>query len=396
MDIMRWAWLRSRRRSSAATSTVVRVVAASLLVALIGGLLMTVRAAVDREVVGGGSLRVIEVSTAAQGNRPLTQAALDSIADMAGVSAVQPTVDGASVYGADGGWDLSISALQPALAPPGEAPALRDWELYVPASWQGVDFTAQVGRVLRVGYTIRSGPGEGATKEVPMTIAATYDPQWQVHGTLLAFANPKTAIMIAAAHEGVDATTYMKTRGAASALIVADSQDNVRDLTDRLRTAGFAASPLADRLGDLPGVFALLPYVLAAVTAIAALMLFSSSFGAISNAVRHQLHDLALMRVNGWSVRDIRRLLRVETLIATMSGAIIGVVLSCCIGVPLARFGLTQVDLQTGPLLGDVAQFAFVAAFVLVGTVVTSLLAAHVAASRSLETDPYLAVHDGV
>lgn len=43
-----------------------------------------------------------------------------------------------------------------------------------------------------------------------------------------------------------------------------------------------------------------------------------------------------------------------------------------------------------------VAQFSVVAAVVLIGTVITSLLAAHVAASRSLKTDPYLAVHDGV
>jgi|GEM_PF-1492230 len=389
-DILAWALLRSRRGTQRA-APMIAALATTLLVAVLGGLAWNVQATIASDLIDGGSLAVIDVRADTADARPLTASALDAIAALAGVATVEPALDGASLYAADGGWVLPIAAFQASQPPPGVTEPPRPGTFLAPAHAQGVDFAARVGERLDLEITTRTGDDEGASTPIVLTLAGSYDPAWQVYGPGVALLPFETALEIVAAREGMAPDAYLDSTGVVSALVVARSPADVDPLTAELRERGFAASPLADRLGRLPGVFALLPLAAAVAAGLGILILLATTATGITTMVRGQVRDLALLRVNGWSVIDIRRLVVAESVLATAVGALAGAAVAT-LATPLAAAAAAEL-LGSDPELAALAwRPAVVSTVVVVVGVAASALVARVAARRSLRTDPYLVI----
>lgn len=389
-DILAWALLRTRRGTQRA-APMIAALASTLLVAVFAGLAWNVQATITRDLIDGGSLAVIEVRADTAEARPLTAPALDTIAGLDGVAAVEPALDGASLYAPDGGWVLPIAAFQASQPPPGVTEPPSPGSFLAPDQAQGVDFAARVGERLELEITTRTGADEGSSTPLVLTLAGSYDPGWQVYGPGVALLPFETALEIVAAREGMTPEAYLDGTGVASALVVAESPADVGALTDELRERGFAASPLADRLGRLPAVFTLLPLAAAVAAGLGALILLTTTATGIATMVRGQLRDLALLRVNGWSVVDIRRLVVTESVLATAAGALIGGVVAALITPVVASAAAELLGSDPG-LAALVWRPAVVAAVVVLVGVVASAVVARLAARRSLRTDPYLVI----
>lgn len=389
-DILGWARLRARRGAQRAAPTVAAFATIATAV-LLGGLAWNVQATVEADVLAGGSLAVVEVRADGAEARALTGSALDRLRATSGVAAVEPAIDGASMYAADGAWVLPIVAYQASQPPPGGAAPPAPGEFLAPARAQGVDFAERVGEEIPLEITTRTGPDEGTSEPRTLVLSGTYDPAWQVYGPGVALLAFDTALEIVAAREGASPEAYLDGVGVDSALVVADDPGAVSALAEQLRADGFAASPLADRLGRLPGVFAVLPYAVALAAGFGLIVLVTTVAASVAATVRGQVGELALLRVNGWGVADVRRLVAVEGVLSTIIGAVAGGLLAV-IATPVISAGAID-------LIGtatDVAALVWRPAVLALGAVVLSVgvggVAAIAAAHRSLRTDPYLAI----
>ncbi len=386
-----WALLRVRRGEHRAAPLVVAGFVTVLLTATLGALLWNVQSTVTADEVGGGSLAVLELRTDVADARPLTGSALDLLAGLPDVAAVEPAIDGASIYGADGGWVLPVVAFQASQAPPGVTAPPGPGEFLAPSATQGVDFAALVGEELDVGFTTRTGADEGESASRRLRLSGTYDPSWQVYGPAVALTDVDTAVELVAAREGLSPRAYLDERGVRSALVVARDREAVPALTADLRARGFAASPLADRLGLLPGVFSLLPAATAIVAVVGLLLLVVSTFTGVAASVRVQLRDLALLRVHGWQVSDIRALITTESMLVTGLGAVAGALVAIALVPFLSVVAAEQVGAQ--PALGDLVwRPVLIAAGAMLISLLASAGAATLASRRSLSVDPYIAV----
>lgn len=390
-EVLGWAVLRSRRGELRAASVVTGAFVAALLVAVLGGLAWNVQAMIADDVVDSGSLAVVELRTDAEDARPLTASALELVADLPEVAAVEPALDGASIYGADGGWVLTVAAYQPSQPAPGIRTPPEAGEFIAPSSAQGADFAALVGRMLEVEATTRTGTDEGTSEARTLRLVGTYDPSWQVYGPAVALTAFDTALDLVASREGMTPDAYLAERGVPSAFVVAADEARVDALAEQLRGLGFAASPLADRLGRLPSVFALLPYAVLLASAFGLVLLVISTFTGVTGVVRGQLRDLALLRVNGWSVAELRALITIETVLVGALGAVLGGAFAV-VAVPAASFAIGA-HLGIDPGLATLLwRPLLVSAGVVAMSVLVGSLAARAATQRSLAADPYIAV----
>lgn len=388
-EILAWALLRIRRGTQRA-APMVAALATTLLVAALGGLAWNLQATIASDLVDG-SLAVIDVRADAADARPLTATALGAIAELEGFRSVEPALDGASLYAADGGWVLPIAAFQASQPPPGVTEPPGPGAFLAPARAQGADFAARVGEQLDLEITTRTGAEEGASTPIALTLSGAYDPAWQVYGPGVALLSFETALEIVAAREGMTPEGYLESAGVVSALVVARSPAQVGPLTAELRALGFAASPLADRLGRLPAVFTLLPLAAGVAAGLGLLILLATTATGIATMVRGQVRDLALLRVNGWSVADIRRLVVAESVLATVGGALTGGFLAA-LATPLVASAAAEL-LGSDPGIAALAwRPAVVSVVVVLLSVGASAVVARLAARRSLRTDPYLVI----
>lgn len=201
----------------------------------------------------------------------------------------------------------------------------------------------------------------------------------------------ETALEVVAAREGMTPEAYLDGTGVISALVVAGGPADVDPLTAELRARGFAASPLADRLGRLPAIFTLLPVAAGVAAGLGALILLATTATGIATMVRGQVRDLALLRVNGWSVVDIRRLVVTESVLTTAAGAVAGGLVAALV-TPVASAAAAELLGSDPGLMALGWRPAVASAAVILGGIGASAMVARLAARRSLRTDPYLVI----
>lgn len=392
--VLGWAsltWRRGRAagRGSVGAVTVVVAVLAALLCLTDGA-----GRAVSRDLLESGGLTQIDVASFDDraSVRPLTTDALEGIARVPRVEAVEP-VHGATLYAAPDsglpGFSLPARSWRPSLDVPiveGEAERLDADEVVLPARAQGVDFQALVGEGIEVGYTVRTGPDEGTSASTSVQVAAVYDPSYQVDGVEVAYAPNDRVARWAAAREGLDVERFQRSVGADRAVVVAEDQAAVAPVTEALQGLGFAAVPVAERIRRLPGVLrALAPLgtlVLAAAVGLAGLL----GASAVRQSVAARVRELAVLRVLGWRVGDVRRLLVAES---TISGAVAGVTgtvagVALALALTPALQALLGLPVSPGDVLRPVV--LLVPLVPLVSVTAGALLAAR----RTLRVDPYL------
>ncbi|MFJ3235042.1 FtsX-like permease family protein [Streptomyces sp. NPDC086787] len=350
--------------------------------------------AVERDVLGSGGLTQIELSSF-EGDasvRPLTTSALRDAAHVPGVRRVVADYSSVLYAEEDGTYDLTSRTLTPGDELPvtgGGIPArLGPGEVVVPAAAQGTDFAPLLGRTVAFGYTRATGGASGTTAVIKLKIVALYDPAWQVDGPGVAYLSEDTAALLAAARAGQDPGVFRDREGAQSAVVVVGHQRQVAAVTRSLQAAGFSASPVSDRVRNLPGLFGVADLAMRAGVLVLALAAIGLGAVRAADSARARLGQFAVLRILGSGRPELRRILLGEAVlsggVAGVVGAVVGTGLSVLLAGPLSAvlglpIGLT--DALPGP--------AWAAAAVVLpalGLAVGTLLGSR----EVLRSDPYL------
>ncbi|BBC34462.1 ABC transporter [Streptomyces graminofaciens] len=389
-----YTWTRDGRSLRRALPTL--TVLAALLTAS-AGVAAGAAGAVERDVLGSGGLTQIELSSfeGDESVRPLTTSALGKAGAVPGVRRVVADYSSALYAEEDGTYDLAARTLTPAddlpvtkgRLPPGAAELGKD-EVVLPATAQGTDFASYVGRSIAFGYTKATGAESGATSVVVLRVVALYDPSWQADGPGVAYLSEETAASLAAARAGLSPNDFRDRKGAQSAVVVVGHQRQVAAVTEALQAQGFSASPVSDRVRNLPGLFGVADLAMRA--GVLALAVGAVVLGAVraSDSTRARLGQFAVLRILGCGRPELRRILLGEALlsggVAAVAGVASGTVLSVALAGPLSDvlgLPITVTDALPAPIWAAAALLTPAA-----GLAVGALLG-----SRDvLRRDPYL------
>ncbi len=368
--------LRYRGRSAWIQAILGAVVVAVALVTIDQGLMVARQQA---GVADGDSLRTIVVD--ASGAAALDRAALTALAGVDGVEVVYPHAS-ASIYAGpdgDGTWQVLVRAFDPTVAPFDEAP--RAGEIVMPAQHEGTDFAAAVGLPLSIGYTARIGAGSGESWSDEVRILATYPPS-DLEDIPTAFGAFEDVLRWQAARVGTGGEEMLEQFGTEGLTIVARTPDDVPGVLAALGALGISGARTLDSGGVIAralddGARTLL------LVAVAGLALVSLLLGAAAAQQHHaRTREYALLRVHGWSIRSLRRLITVETFLVALAAVVLGSVGGVGI-VAVLRAGVTADATGIGAALTAAVFLA------------SALLGAAVGSRRALRADPYLAVRDG-
>lgn len=353
--------------------------------------------AVERDVLGSGGLTQIELSSF-EGDtsvRSLTTSALRDAAHVPGVRRVVADYPSVLYAEEDGTYDLAGHTLTPGDDLPvvkGRIPAAstglgRD-EVVLPAAAQGTDFAPLLGRGVAFGYTRATGAASGTTEVVRLKVVALYDPAWQADGPDVAYLSEETAALLAAARAGQTPETFRAREGAQSAVVLVGHQSQVAGVARSLQKEGFSASPVSDRVRNLPGLFGVAD--LAMRIGVLVLAVGAVALGTVraADSTRARIGQFAVLRILGSGRPELRRILLGEAVlsggVAGVAGVLVGTGASVALAGPLSDLlGLPigRADALPGP--------AWAAAALLLPAV--GLAAGTLLGSREvLRRDPYL------
>ncbi len=285
--------------------------------------------AVERDVLGSGGLTQIELSSfeGEASVRPLTSSALRDAENAPGVRQVVADYSSGLYAEEDGTYDLTSHTLTPGDDLPvtkGEVPAeLGRNEVVLPATAQGTDFAPLLGRTVAFGYTKATGAASGTTAVIKLKIVALYDPTWQADGPGVAYLSEDTAALLAAARAGQEPEVFRTKEGAQSATVVVDHQKQVAAATKALQDDGFSASPVSDRVRNLPGLFGAADLAMRVGVLILALVAIGLGVVRAADSTRARIGQFAILRILGSGRPELRRILLGE---AVLSGGVAGVV----------------------------------------------------------------------
>ncbi|MER5974447.1 FtsX-like permease family protein [Streptomyces sp. NPDC002055] len=349
---------------------------------------------IERDVLSSGGLTQIELS-AFEGEssvRPLTTSALHDAARIAGVKKVVADFSSTLYAEDEGTYDLASHTLSPGADLPvvkGKIPPrLGKNQVILPASAQGTDFTSSLGRSVTFGYTRATGAESGTTALMKLEIVALYDPSWQVDGPGVAYLSEETAAHLAAARAGQKPAVFRAKDGAQSATVVVSHQKQVSGATKALQDDGFSASPVSDRVRQLPGLFGAAD--IAMRMGVVALALAAIGLGGVraADSARARLSQFATLRILGSGRPELRRILLGEAVltgaVAGLVGVLIGTGLSAVLAAPLSdMLGLpiSVTDALPGP--------GWAAATLLL-PVIGLALGTLLGSREALRRDPYL------
>ncbi|MCT7353573.1 ABC transporter [Streptomyces sp. 15-116A] len=350
--------------------------------------------AVERDVLGSGGLTQIELSSF-EGDasvRPLTTSALRDAGNVPGVRQVVADYPSVLYAEEDGTYDLTSRTLTPGDDLPvthGRIPArLGADQVVLPAGAQGTDFAPLLGRTVAFGYTKATGAASGSTAVIKLEIVALYDPSWQADGPGVAYLSEDTAALLAAARAGQKPEVFRDKEGAESAVVVVGHQRQVGAVTASLQDDGFSASPVSDRVRELPGLFGAADLAMRVGVVVVALVALGLGAVRAADSARARLGQFAVLRILGSGRPELRRILLGE---AVLSGGVAGVVgvtagtgLSVVLVGPLSEvlgLPIRVTDALPGPAWAAAA-LLLPAAGLAVGTVLGS--------REVLRRDPYL------
>ncbi|TXK18814.1 ABC transporter permease [Homoserinibacter sp. GY 40078] len=382
-----WLGISIRRRFSIARSLVLTVAGASLVVSALVTPTAALAGSVADSLGGESALAQIEVAAADLAASGITSAQLDRIREIPGVADVRADAS-VGVYGADGEtWSMTLQVLNPALLPP-DAPAdldaaVRGPAIVVPTAVGGTTLEVSPGDELRVTYSRLGSDGAGRLEERALPVVATYAADWQGYGPDAALASEALVVELLAARSGLSADDFLRTQGIPAATVVADSADEVSAITESIRDLGLTAVPVRDRLGELPGMFAIFPALLAVVGAAVGILLVLHLNRAIRTAVARRTDEFALLRIRGWTKGQVTRLVIADVALGAALGAVLGTIAGVGPGALLISSLAPTLEPQWDRVVLAAGGLAAL-------TALMCAAAAWLVAVRVLRADPYL------
>ena len=388
-----WFVLSVRRRFSTARDLVLPVAFATLVLSAILTPVAVLSGFVRAQEVSGAALTQVDVTPAAgeeDQDGGITSKDIERMAAIPGVVDVLPNAS-VGIYAADGStWSLTLHVLNPANLPPDMPEAAAEEVVndgvVVPDKADGSDLAALVGEAVPVSYTRMTGESTGELSQREVRFVASYESTWQGYGPGVALASEDLVLELLAARGGLPTDDYLATVGLTAVTVTAASSDEVPQVTAELRDLGFTAVPVSDRLGTLPGVFAVFPQLLLVAACGSAILLVRQLSRAVRSSLERRAPEFALLRIRGWAPRDLKRLIALDvaagSLAGAFGGALVGVSLGALLVVALVP-GVAPPLILTGALSAPL--LALVVAFFCV-------IASVWASRRASSTEPFLTV----
>jgi hypothetical protein len=382
-----WRWLTLSTRKGFASGFPLTVLTAAAMFVLTTVLVpvVTVSEGVRAQQSGSGILTQIAVTPldAAPDSPALTTSVRNEIAALEGVESVVADVT-VGVYAGDSAtWSSTLATATPATLPPGIDDVPEGSEVIVPLLIDGTDLSGLVDSPLSIEYTAGTGEQQGELRSTTLHVVAAYDPEWQGHGPNALIGSEAQVIQLLAARAGVPTSTYVDKTGVPALIVTTSDEAAVDRVAGVLRDRGLDARPSRDTLGELPGVVALFPAVFVVVALGAAIVIVLLVGSVVRGSLARRAREFGLLRVRGWSVGDVRRLLVLDVGAGSAIGAIVGAALGSLAGVGLGAV-VTESSASAGSLVA-------VAALVPV-PVALAVVVALVVSARALRRDPYLAL----
>ena len=385
-----WHLLSVRKRTSSGAPVAAVTAVTTLLLAAALVPVVAIATEVRAQQSGSGILSQINVVTVDEtSDAPaLTTRIREQIEGIAGVESVVADL-GIGIYaGGDDTWSTTIHTANPATLPPGITSAPGVDEIIVPDTIDGVSLAAAVGSPLALEYTVASGEQQGELRELTLEVVGSYDPSWQGYGPNAIIGSEERVIELVAARSGLSSVDYLDKHGVATLIVTATSIDTVDAVTAELREIGLDARPARDGLGELPGIVAAFPGLIAVVGIGSAAILVLLVTAIVRATLVRRAREFGLLRTRGWSVADIRRLIIVDIGTAGIAGSVLGTIAGTLAGTALSNVlsgGEASALAAGSTAAGGLILVAFAPAFLAVAVGL-------VASSRSLRKDPYLAL----
>jgi hypothetical protein len=380
-----WLALSTRKGFASGFPLTVLTAIATAVLATVLVPLITVSEGARAQQSGSGVLTQITVMPfdSAPNSVALTTRVRDEIAAVDGVTSVVIDASVGVYAGDDATWSSTLSTSTPATLPPGIDVPPTGREVIVPDSIDGTDLAAGVDAPLAIEYTVATGEQQGELREMTLEVVAAYDPEWQGLGPHALIGSEEQVVELLAARAGVPTSTYLDKTGVPALVVTAADESAVDGVARTLRERGLDARPARDSLGELPGIVALFPAVVVVVALGASAVIILLVGSLVRGSIARRSREFGLLRIRGWSVGDVRRLLVLDIGAGSAVGALLGSGLGAIAG--------TGVSLLLGGSSASVGSLLVAAALVPV-PVGLAVIVALVASGRALRRDPYLAL----
>lgn len=255
------------------------------------------------------ALSLVEVgSLATQATRPIDSVALQEISDVAGVERVYPwqqipltMEDTESWPGESNPGSLPatpwIPELAPALVsghvdPSGPGPG----EIVLPHLINQMETDELIGQDIAFGYQVETAPGQGEIREITFKVIATADNSVSgLAGPQPSYVSYQTLEKINSSQQALYPLLYVK---------VQDPQ-KVLDVQNSLAQMGFGVTSISEKMPQLYGLLRFIQYLSYVLFAVALATSVVLGFLIGSSWVRYTIKDLALMKMLGYSNKDL-------------------------------------------------------------------------------------------
>ena len=259
------------------------------------------------------------------------------------------------------GSDGSISA--PIVAGKVPAAGLPDDGIVLPAVADGVDLRPYLGKTVSVTYTVAITADSGITKNLPVTVAALYDPDYQVDAPIAGYVRLAAAERLAAARAGTTTSVFEHTSGFDQIDVTASSVAAVPAVTRALQSHGFHAVSEIQRLQQVPGAIELLHGAALLLFSVLLVLALASAALIAHGIAQERRREIAILRACGWAHRRVLSMLVAEAgsivVVAGLVGCAAGAVLASAFGQQL-RAGLAGSGL--GPMVYPLDQIGLAVA----------------------------------
>ena len=387
-------WLLSLRRGfSSARQLFLIALIAGILITALGVPIVLVSSAVAAQQAGAGSqLNTLKVDVPATQTAGINAEVLDWMAQLPGVSGVVIDLS-AAIYGdGDEAWDASVHVIRPWLLPPGITDhRLEADQVIVPDHIDGVAMAPYVGKTLPISYVRATGESTGEQQAGTVEVVGTYPAGWSGYGQKAVLAGQDLVVKLYAARYAQNPVEVLEQAGVSGAWVQAEDETQLDGIISAIQEKGFDVVAERDRLGALPGLLAVFPLFLTVVGVAMSLLLLNQIMHSIKVGLDWRAKEFGLLRMRGYRVADIRRLVTLEIISGVSLGALVGAAIGAAAGLWLTG-ALTPKELVV-----PTGWAAMPAVFVLLGLTVLSISAlalviGAVAVQRLLRQDPFLLV----
>lgn len=255
------------------------------------------------------ALSLVEVgSLASQASRPIDSAALQEISGVADVERLYPWIQIPLTMEDENAWpggnnpgSLPATPWIPELAPTivsghVDSTGPEPDEIILPHLINQVEMDDLIGQDVSFGYQVETGPGQGEIHEISFKVVATADNSVSgLAGAQPAYMSYQTLDKINISQQNFYPLVYVK---------VQDPQ-KVLDVQNSLAQMGFGVTSISEKMPQLYGLLRFIQYVSYILFAVA--LATSVILGFLIGAawVRYIIKDLALMKMLGYSNKDL-------------------------------------------------------------------------------------------